>query len=321
MTLLMPLRRIAACLIVTLSAGCDSSATGVAAEEIGGDRIHAIHITWNGVRMPDVVRTGARGTFRFDVELEDAAGKLHPRGDRRVTWGSTNPAVVDGGDQPGAAYIYLNQNGTARVIAHLDGLRDTVSFEIEQVAVAARVIADTVVTLSSDARDLSGGTNLYHAFRYAAIRVDSNGYPVSSTEPMRFDAGVDAPFEVAPEPRGDTIAVLGIRPGAGALITQFGAAADTVPVQIAAAYRVVRLIESPSGVRRTLPDTVRIPAGAAIVFQNETRGGLAINSFGSVRAWRAGPVQPNGRRAQLFSSEGTYPYYWHGGEGVVIVTP
>jgi hypothetical protein len=137
---------------------------------------------------------------------------------------------------------------------------------------------------------------------------------------MRFDAGLDALFEIAPEPRGDTIAVLGLRAGAGALVTRFGDAADTVPVQVADAYRVVRLLESPSGARRTFPDTVRIPAGAAVVFQNETRGDLLVDSYDS-RSWRAGPVQPNGRRAQLFSREGTYPYYWHGAEGVVIVTP
>jgi hypothetical protein len=300
---------------------CDSGTTGVPDESAGAGTIRAIHIIWNGQRMPDLLRTGARGTYRLDVELEDAAGNILPRGDRRVTWGSTNPAVVDGGDQPGAVYIHLNRNGAARVIAHLDGLRDTVAFEIAQVAVAARLMADTVVTLASDARDLSGGQGSYHAFRYAAVRVDSNGYPVSSTEPMRFDAGLGALFEVAPEPRGDTIAVLGIRAGAGALVTRFGEAADTVPVQIADTYRVVRLIQSPSGAQWMSPDTVRIPVGAAVVFQNETGAAQLVESFDTQRRWRAGPIQPNGRRAQLFTREGSYPYYWHGAEGVVIVTP
>jgi hypothetical protein len=317
----MSFRRIAPCALALIAVGCDSGTTGVPVEHEGAGDVRAIHITWNGQRMPDVLRTGARGTFRLDVELEDAAGNFHPRGDRRVMWGSTNPAVVDGTDQPGAAYVYLNQNGTAKIIAHFDGLRDTVSFEIAQVAVAARLMADTVVTLAADARDLSGAAGGYHAFRYAAIRVDSNGYPVSSTEPLRFDPGLNALFEVAPEPRGDTIAVLGLRAGAGALVTRFGEVADTVPVQIADAYRVVRLIESPSGARWTSPDTVRIPAGAAVVFQNETRGDLMVEAYDTHRGWRAGPIQPNGRRAQLFTQEGSYPYYWHGAEGVVIVTP
>jgi plastocyanin len=311
---------IPALLLLAVVLGCGPAST--APPVAGTSDIRAIHITRNGAAMPAVVRTGALGSYLFDVVLEDAAGNLHSRGDRRVTWGSTNPAVADGGEQPGAAVIYLNRNGDARIIAHLDGMRDTVAFEVLQVAVAGRLIADTVVTLAGDARDLSGSASAYHAFRYAAERVDSNGYNVPSTERLVFDAGLDAPFEVVPEARGDTVAVLGFRPGVGALVTRFGAAADTVTVQVADAYRVVRLIETPSGALRTLPDTVRIPAGAAVVFQNETRGVVAVDgrSVESV-GWHAGPLRPNGREAQIFSTSGTYRYFWNGGERVVVVTP
>lgn len=318
----MPSRRTAASLLVALTLGCGPAATGLPTEGPSGAAIRAIHITANGVPMPSVVRTGALGSFLADVVLEDAAGNLHPRGDRRVAWGSTNPAVADGGDQPGAAFIYLNRNGEAKIIAHLDGMRDTVAFQIAQVAVAGRLVADTVVTLTSDARDLSGAPSAYHAFRYAAVRVDSNGYTVSSTERIQFDPGLDAPFEVVPEPRGDTVAVLGIRAGAGALVTRLGDAADTVTVQIADAYRVVRLIETPGGALRTFPDTVRIPAGAAVILQNETRSAITIDGYVAQGVgWRAGPLQANGRQAQIFTKAGTYPYHWHGGEGLVIVTP
>ena len=315
-------RRIAASLIIGLTLSCGPTADGLPTEGPSISPIRAIHIVGNGARMPAVVRTGALATFNLDVELEDAAGDLHPRGNQRVTWGSTNPAVADGGDEPGAAFIYLNRNGEAKIIAHLDGMRDTVAFQIAQVAVSGRLVADTVVTLASDARDLSGALSAYHAFRYATVRVDSNGYTVRSTERLQFDAGPDAPFEVVPEPLGDTIAVLGTRAGVGTLVTRLGDAADTITVQVADAYRVVRLIETPSGALRTFPDTVQIPVGTAVIFQNETRSFLLIDSFGSERVnWRVGPLQPNGRQAQLFSKAGTHSYFWNGGEAFIIVTP
>ena len=313
----------AASLLIAITLGCSPAATALPTEGASA-AIRAIHITRNGAPMASTVRTGALGTYLLDVALEDAAGGLHPRGDQRVTWGSTNPAVADGGEQPGPAIIYLNRNGEAKIVAYLDGMRDTVTFQIAQVAVGARVEADTVVALAADARNLNGAAHGYHDFRYGASRVDSNGYVVSSTVPMRFDAGVDPIFEVLSEPRGDTIVVRGIRTGTSALRTTFGEFTDVVPVQVTDAYRVVRLIETPSGALRTIPDTVRIPAGAAVVFQNETRRIVMIDSFdfGSHRTnWRAGPLQPNGRQAQLFSKAGTHSYFWNGGEAFIIVTP
>jgi hypothetical protein len=317
----MPSRRITIILFAVLAAACGPAATEVP-DSPSGTVIRAIHITRNGVEAGATIRTGALGGYVFDVVLEHADGTLHPRGDRRVTWGSTNPAVADGLDPEGAAYIHFFRNGEAKLIAQLEGLRDTVSLEIAQVAVAGRMSADTLVTLSSDARDLSGAPSAYHGFRYAAVRVDSNGYAVNSTEAIHFDAGNDPLFQVVSEPRGDTISVLGIRGGIGTLVTRFETAADSVPVQIANAYRVVRLIETPSGARRTSPDTLRIPAGAAVIFQNETRGLLRVDGPANERiGWRAGPLQPNGREPQIFSLPGTYPFFWGGGEGTIIVTP
>jgi hypothetical protein len=314
-------RRTSLLLIIAIALGCSPNATGLPGGGPTVDGIRAIHITRNGAVLPSVVRLGALGSQRLDVVLEDAEGNLTPRVSQLVSWGSTNPGVADAAEEL-RGVIYVNRNGEAKIIAHLDGFRDTVTFQIAQVAVAGRVEADTLVTLTPDARNLNGAANGYHAFRYGAARVDSSGYVVSSQIPLRFDAGVDPLFEVQLEPRGDTIAVRGLRKGTSTLTTIFGDMTDIVPVQVTDAYRVVRLIETGSGALRTLPDTVRIPAGAAVIFQNETRSLLMIDSYGPQRVeWRVGPLRPNGLQAQLFSEPGNHTYSWNGGEGVVIVTP
>lgn len=305
---------------------CGPAPTGEGGEGAHGEAIRAIHIVdTSGVPVSSVMRVGALGTVFFAVMVEDNRGLLHaldPNGDRQATWGSTNPGVADASRLRGATEVHVNRNGEARIIAYLDGLRDTVTLQIQQVPAVGRVVADTVVTLSPDARDLSGAPSAYHAFRYATTRVDANGYAVATTEHLDFNPGSDGLFEVIPEVRQDTIAVLGIRAGTGRLITRLRERADTVPVQVAAAYRVVRLVITPSGIPRTLPDTVRIPAGAAVIFQNEARGSITVLGGDSNEVeWETGFFRPNGRRARIFSRPGVQFFYWTGGYGTIIVTP
>lgn len=314
------LRRCLALTIFAMTLGCGPASGGLPTEEAGASGFRAIHIVRDGVPLEPVVRAGALGVVPLDVVLEDADGVFHPRGNRRVTWGSTNPAVADGGDQPGTTFIRLSGDGEAKVIAHFDGLRDTVTFRIAQVVALGTLVTDTAVTLSADARDLSGAASAYHGFRYATIRVDSNGYVVDSREPLRFEVVPQGLVEIVPESVGDTVAILGAHAGAGVILTWFREVADTVPVQVANAYRVIRLIQTPSGALRTLPDTVRIPSGAAVVFQNETPGTLLVESL-VAPGWRVGWLRPNGRQAQTFTRVGNHDFFWFGGAGTVIVTP
>jgi hypothetical protein len=314
-------RRPAAVLTLALALGCSPAATALSGDGPAGD-IRAIHITRDGVEVPPVLRVGALGPILLDIVLEDATGSRIPRVDEQATWGSTNPGVADAGMQFARGEIYVNRNGEARIVAYFGGMRDTVTFQVAQVAVAGRVDADTIVTLTPDARNLNGAANGYHEFRYGAARLDSNGFAVSSTVPMQFDPGPDPIFNVQLEPRGDTIAVRGLRMGTSELHTTFGDFTDIVPVQVTDAYRVVRLIETAGGAMRTVPDTVRIPAGAAVIFQNETRNTLLLGAAAEHDGqWRAGPMRPNGRQAQLFTIPGRYLYNWLGGTGAVIVTP
>ena len=314
-------RRTAGSIVLTLALACSPAATALPGNGPAG-AIRAIHITRDGFEVPPVLRVGALGAVLLDVALEDATGSRIPRIDEQVVWGSTNPGVADAGMQFARGEIFVNRDGETRIIAYFGGMRDTVTFQVVQVAVAGRVDADTIVTLTPDARNLNGAANGYHEFRYGAARLDSNGFAVASTIPMHFDAGPDPMFQVQLEPRGDTIAVRGLRMGTSELRTTFGDFTDIVPVQVTDAYRVVRLIETAGGITRTVPDTVRIPAGAAVIFQNETRSTLLLSAVDDDDAeWRAGPMRPNGRQAQLFTVPGTYLYNWLGGAGVVIVTP
>ena len=317
----MSFRRTAATLVVTLALGCSPAATALSGDGPGRG-VRAIHITRNGLEAPPVLRVGALGPLLLDIVLEDATGSRIPRVDEQVAWGSTNPGVADAGMQFARGEIFVNRNGEARIIAHHGGMRDTVVIQVAQVPVAGRVDADTIVTLTPDARNLNGAAHGYYEFRYGAARLDSNGFAVTSTIPMHFDVGPDPMFTVSLEPRGDTIAVRGLRTGTSELKTTFGDFTDIVPVQVTDAYRVVRLIETASRIMRTLPDTVRIPVGAAVIFQNETGSTLLLGGTDDHGAqWRVGPMRPNGRQAQLFTVPGGYLYHWLGGTGVVIVTP
>ena len=312
--------------LILVLPSCGPAPTGDAGEGSQGEPARAIHIAdAGGVPVPAIMRVGALGALFFRVMVEDGQGSLQaldPDGQRQATWGSTNPGVADASRLRGATEVHFNRNGEARIIAYLDGLRDTVTLQIHQVPFAGRIVADTIVTLSRDARDLSGAPSAYHGFRYGTVRVDSNGYTVATTERLEFDPGIDGLFEVVPEPREDTIAVLGIRPGVGRLVTRLREVADTTPVQVADAYRVVRLIETPSGAVRTLPDTVRIPAGAAVIFQNETRRWISVAGVEQERVdWFILPFPPNGRQARIFTRPGVQHFTWYAGYGKVIVTP
>ncbi len=313
----MSLRRLATlCTVMTL--GCSPSSGGLPTEEPGGFR--AIHIVRDGNPLPPVVRLGALGGVQLDIALEDVDGALHPRGAHRVSWGSTNPGVADAAEEAGSAYIRLNRNGEARIIAHFDGLRDTVTLQIAQVAALGTLVADTVVTLSPNARDLSGAPSAYHGFRYAAVRLDSTGHPVDSRQSLVFEAIPEGFVDIVPEAVGDTVAIFGNLVGSGSILVRLGEVVDTIPVQVSGAYRVVRLVETPSNAYFTVPETVQIPRGAAVVFQNETRHTTLVQSF-IASGWRAGWIQPNGRQAQLFSRTGAYDFFWPAGVGAVIVTP
>ena len=318
---MMPRTLLSVLLLAALLPGCAPESTGPDAERPGTD-IVAIHIARGGVPVDSVMRTGALGTMSFELLLESRDGKLQPATTARIAWGSTHPSVLDEAfGAAGQVFVFRHQNGRARLVAQVGPLRDSVAVEIRQVAVLARLNVDTMVTLAPGARDITGAPTAYHTFRFGAVAVDSNGYRVESAERIEHFTVGDAPFEIFPSPRGDIVFVAGREARDGRAGIRFAGRIDTLPVQVADRYRVLRLTETPSGTLHPLPSSVTVPRGTAIIFQNNTS---YIGVFGEPNretlAWSTGPVYPGRFEAQLFRSAGVFEVWWGGQRCLITVT-
>ena len=308
-------------LIATLLAGCSPDSTGPEGALPGSD-IAAIHIARSGVPVDSLLRTGALGSMSFELLLEARDGTLHPANDTRVAWGSTHPSVLDESFAgPGQVFVFRHQNGRARLVAQVGSLRDTVAVEIRQVAVTARIQADTLVTLAPGARDLAGAATAYHTFRFGAVPIDSNGYRVESAGRIEHFPLGDATFDLFPTPRGDTVFVAGREARDGRMGIRFGGRTDTVVVQVADRYRVLHLSETPTGRLQPLPHSITIPRGTALIFRNLS---AHTSLFGEPQrptlSWSVGPLYPGSVEAQVFRSPGVFEVWWAGEVCRIIVT-
>jgi hypothetical protein len=306
---------------IAFAVACSGETTAPAGDDPPA-AARAIHILLDGRPAQAALEVGAFGAISFTVAEEDADGRLTPVAGRKVIWGSTYPAIMEAYEGVDNGYALVKRNGRARLIAELDGMRDTVALEIAQVAVAARVLVDTLVVLTEDAMNLGGGATGHDPFDFHVIRVDSNGYEVPSSEEISFAPTDDAPFSITSDGGGNLASLVGTRPGTGKLIVTLGNRSDTVHVQVTNTYRVVRLVEMPSGLLRVFPDTATIPAGAAVVFQNEASFVTSVDGARQAgQEWRAGPILVRGREAQIFTSPDVYSYAWGGEPRAVVVTP
>ena len=283
-------------------------------EESASDEITAIHIAQAGIPVASVLRTGALGSMSFELLLEARDGTMHRHDDTRTVWGSTHPSIVDEVFRlDGEMFVYRHQNGRARILAEVGPFRDTVIVDIQQVATAALLDADTLVTLTPNARDVTGATTLYHTFRFGAERVDSNGFVVPSTARIDYEAAPDAPFDVFPDSRGDTVSIAGRDVGDGRVVVRFAGRTDTLPVQVTDRYRVLRLTEFSNKVPRPLPFSITIPRGTAVIFRNETSSPATVTeTLPDAPAWRSGAIPPGGYEAQLFNTPGVFEAHWRG---------
>lgn len=318
---MMPRTFFPALVLTAVLSGCSPASTGPDPELPGSD-ITAIHIARGGVPVDSLIRTGTLGSMSFELLLEDRNGTLHQLGGRRAVWGSTHPSVLDEalGDG-GQVFVFRQQNGRARLVAQVGEMRDSVAVEIRQVAVSARLDVDTIVTLAPGARDVTGGPTAFHYFRFAAQPVDSNGYRVDATAPIQYTPIGDASFDIFPTPRGDTLFVAGRETRDGRLAIRFAGGADTLAVQVADSYRLLRLTESSDGQPLPLPPSVTVPRGTAIIIQNNTRFQALFGEQGRpTTSWRMGPVAPARTEAQVFRSPGVYELWWIGQRCLVIVT-
>ena len=314
-------RTLFALLTAALFAGCAPESTGPDSELPGSD-IAAIHIARGGRPVDSLVRTGALGSMSFELLLESRDGTLHPATETRIAWGTTHPSVLDESfGTNGQVFVFRAHNGRARLVAEVGSLRDTVTVEIRQVAVTARVQVDTLVTLAPGARDLAGAPTAYHSFRFGVVPVDSNGYRVAAAGRIEHFPIGDATFDHFSTPRGDTVLIAGREARDGRMGIRFEGRTDTVVVQVAERYRVLNLSETGNGRLQPLPQSVTIPRGTAIIFRN-----LSSHStvFGEPQrptlSWKTGPLSPGGIEAQLFRSPGVFEVWWAGELCRIIVT-
>lgn len=324
---LMTLRTLYLLSLAALS-GCAPESTSPV-DEPGADGIRAIHIAHNGQALDTILRTGVFGELGLSLLLEGEDGTLRPLTDERGSWGSTHPAVMDLSDHavaevtgPASGQVFFSRRneGRARVIASLGPFRDTVTVEVRRVPTRIRLDVDTMVTLAPNAVNLTGSLAAYHTFLFRAVRTDSSGAGVSSTAPITWVPVGDAPFDVFAAPRGDTVAIAGTRTGDGAIAVHFAGRVDTLPVQVADTYRVVRLTLGPAGNPRPLSSAITIPAGAAIIFRNDTPFMAGIISASVDRMWQVSPILPGGMQAQRFDTPGEYPFYWGDARATITVT-
>ena len=308
-------------LLAVLLPGCAPGSTGPDADLPGSD-IAAIHIARGGVPVDSVLRTGALGSMSFELLLESRDGALHPAGTRRIVWGTTHPSVLDESfGSNGQVFVFRHQNGRARLVAEVGSLRDSVAVEIRQVAVEARVHIDTMVTLAPGARNITGGSTDHHGFRLSALPVDSNGYLVEVAEPVEHSPIGPAPFDLNVGARGESVLVFGREARDGRMQIRFAGRTDTLAVQVADRYRVLRLTQASNGRLQPLPAMVTIPRGTAIVFENHSNfAGVFGEPDRPALSWRAGPVNPGGAEAQLFRSPGVFEVWWAGERCLITVT-
>ncbi len=313
-------------LLFGLLAGCAPDSTSPNPRASAGD-VRAIHIAHRGTVVDSVLRTGALGDLSLSLLVEAGNGSLISQDVARTIWGSTHPAVMDETFRSGTeVYFHRTKEGRARIIAGVGSLRDTVTIEVKQVVARAHFDVDTMVTLAPGARDLSGAPTAYHTFVFGTQRVDSNGYFLMHTSTARIvhtPIG-DPPFDIFTSARGDTVALAGRAQGHGRIVVTFAGRSDTLTVQVADAYRVVRLSMSvnllPGGDAGPPPAPITIPAGAAIIFRNETALPVLFEGATAGAEWRVGVIPPGSHEAQRFDTPGRFDFSWANQRSTIIVT-
>jgi hypothetical protein len=271
-----------------------------------------VYIERNGVPVDSVLPVDAFGTIRLTaLVLNPSRVEMSP-GTYTISWATTAPGVA-GVNADGTTDV--TANGSALVIVRADKVADTVRLVVNQQATQARVQQDTVVAFTPGATALDGSAAV-DSMRFTAVRTDANGNAAPSSGTITWDVVDTSMFAIVPNAGGDTVAIVGKAVGAARLAIHFGTYTDTLPVQVASAYKTVGYTVIPGGIVVT-PSSVTIPAGAAVVFRNPEASATQVLGTG----WRVGPILPVGREGQVFGTPGTYPFTIGSGNGSVTVTP
>jgi hypothetical protein len=317
----MSLRAGVAVFVAIISLSCADSASAPVDQTPGASAARSVVILRKGAPADSMELIRYYGTVPVAVQVRDGNGVIVAPSSYRTEWGTTNPAFVDVLIEGAQTFGIAKRDGTAKLIARVGDARDTLALVIRQVAITMRTQQDTLVVPAPGAVRLDGGsTTGYDTMRFTSERIDSLGNVATTPNDSITFALLDSLVFVTAEARGDTARITGRAPGTSIFFGQFGRYSRVISAQVVSAFSVVRITEKTGGTIAVLPDTARIAAGSAIIFQNETKSVVSFKGD-LAPAWRVGPVPPNGREGQLFTQAGTFRYAYGGATHVVIVSP
>lgn len=260
---------------------------------------------------------GALGSLQLSALVLDANRVELPPTTYTVTWSSLDPAVAA---SAGSGVVTVLANGTARIVARVGTVADTIQLMVQQVATRITFAQDTAVALLAGATRLSGDALPSDTLAIVAHRADANGNAMAGGAAITWTAS-SGDVVLAPNAAGDTLKIIGTATGSGTLTARASPTVSaTLVFQVVDQYAVVRMSKpsSPGATTVLTPSTVTIPAGAAVVFRSADQDlHAAIATTGQ---WRTAPVQgPAGREAQRFGVPGTYDYRVETTAGTVVV--
>jgi hypothetical protein len=305
--------------ISLLACAGDAAAPPPVTDPDGGFSLHMQVEHAEAAREMDVL---SLGWLHLAAVVRDSLGRVVPESEleQRLEWASTAPGVVVVTHNTGVAFV--RRDGFTRIIVRLGRMRDSTLLTVKQTAVRAYLMPDTVVALVPGTEVLSAGAIASDTLRVGATRVDANGFGTIETFPITYSVSDPGLLTVIPEPRGDTIRVIGSRTGIGDIIVNYRGTPSTTPAQVIDKVAVMRIVIR-QGEVEVIPNGISIPVGAGIVFRNETPFVLGVYSASGIPGgiWQVGPIASLGSEAQRFTEPGTFQFTLGGAAYTIVVTP
>ena len=303
------MRAVSAVMLCLLSAGGCSS---------DGPTGNPDEVRYVAIQGAEQMSVGALGPLQLTAFALNADRVEVAPGTFSMSWQSLDPAVatvISGG------HVTVFSNGTARIIARVGTVADTITLNVQQVASLVTFSQDTAVALMAGATRLSGDVLPSDTMFVLAHRADANGNPMPGGAGGSFVwSSGSALLEVIPIAGTDSAKIIGTAPGSGTLTAAIaGLASGTLRFQVVDEYAVVRMFKAsaPGAVTQLTPATVTIPAGAAVVFRSADQD---LHAAVATDQWRTSPLKgPNGREAQAFGNVGTHAYKVENTSGTVVV--
>lgn len=283
-----------------------------------GNRVAEVMILLENDEADTVYRADFLGGLDLRAIALNSRREELPGNTYVISWSSSDGSIaaVAGG------HVTASKNGSVWIIARSADFADSIRIAIVQTARQVRLRQDTVVALTPGATKISGNAvdvtvQRPDTLRFEAYITDRAGTPATSDVSIGYTNLDPSVFTIIPNPRGDTVKIIGIAPGSGGVALSFLDFRDTVAVQVVSSYALVQINQG-LGATIVTPSNVTVPAGAAVLFQNGLDGGSFL-VLGS--GWRVGPIPSRLREANVFSRAGSFSYTVGSATATVTVTP